>query len=135
MARIQADMLKRADIQVGATMLTPTDLSTRFGAEAGAACWSAFAKKAIDAEGAAALNARLRSQWPEMRRAIRAVHRSPTALESALRRAHAPTRPAEIGIPDVAYREAVLHAREIRDRFTFLDFAAESGGIPADVAA
>ena len=70
-----------------------------------------------------------------MRRAIRAVHRSPTALESALRRAHAPTRPAEIGIPEPAYREAVLHAREIRDRFTFLDFAAESGGIPSEVAA
>jgi glycerol-1-phosphate dehydrogenase [NAD(P)+] len=135
MARIQANMLKRAEIEVGTSALTPSELATRFGAEAGAACWSAFAKKAIDADRAAALNARLHSQWPEIRRAIRNVHRAPAALESALRRAHAPTRPAEIGVPEHAYREAVLHAREIRDRFTFLDFAAETGGIPAAVAA
>lgn len=135
MARLQADILKRAEIQVGTSAVTPTELSARFGAEAGAACWSAFARKAIDADRAAALNRRLRAGWPEMRRAIRAVHRAPAALESALRRVHAPTRPAEIGIPDAAYREAVLHAREIRDRFTFLDFAAETGGIPAEIPA
>lgn len=135
MARLQADLLKRPEIQVGTSKLTPAELASRFGAEAGAACWSAFAKKAIDADRAAALNQRLRSDWPEMRRAIRAVHRPPAVLESALRRAHAPTRPAEIGIPERDYREAVLHAREIRDRFTFLDLAAETGGIPAGIAA
>jgi glycerol-1-phosphate dehydrogenase [NAD(P)+] len=133
MARIQAGMLKRTDIQLGASAVTPTELAARFGAEAGAACWSAFARKALDRDRAAALNARLKSDWPEIRRTIHAVHRSPAALESALRRAHAPTRPEEIGIPEPAYREAVLHAREIRDRFTFLDFAAESVGIPAEV--
>jgi glycerol-1-phosphate dehydrogenase [NAD(P)+] len=134
MARIQGDLLKRPEIQIGTSALTPNDLSDRFGAEAGAACWAAFAKKAIDADLAVTLNAKLKSQWPEMRRAIRAVHRSPIALESALRRVHAPTRPTEIGIPEPAYREAVLHAREIRDRFTFLDFAAETGGIPSEAA-
>jgi glycerol-1-phosphate dehydrogenase [NAD(P)+] len=135
MARIQADMLKRTDIEVGASAVTPTELASRFGAEAGAACWSAFARKAIDNDRAAALTALLKSGWPEIRRAIRAVHRAPATLESALRRVHAPTRPAEIGIPETAYREAVLHAREIRDRFTFLDFAAETGGIPVELAA
>lgn len=135
MARLQADMLNRADIEVGTSSVTPTELSARFGTEAGADCWSAFARKAIDADRAVAINARLRAGWPDMRRAIGAVHRSPAALESALRRAHAPTRPGEIGIPDAAYREAVLHAREIRDRFTFLDLAAETGGIPAEIPA
>jgi glycerol-1-phosphate dehydrogenase [NAD(P)+] len=135
MARIQAEMLARPAIEIGTSAVTPADLAARFGAEAGAACWSAFAKKAIDAERAAALDARLRSQWPEIRRAIGAVHRSPSALESALRRAQAPTRPAGIGIPEAPYREAVLHAREIRDRFTFLDLAADSGGIPVGAMA
>jgi glycerol-1-phosphate dehydrogenase [NAD(P)+] len=135
MARIQADMLNRAEIRVGTSSLTPTDLAARFGDAAGAACWSAFARKAIDADRAAAINARLQTRWPDIRQAIHAVHRAPAALETALRRAGAPTRPAEIGIPEPAYREAVLHAREIRDRFTFLDFAAETGGIPAEAAA
>ena len=135
MARIQAELLKRADIEVSASAVTPTELSERFGPEAGPGCWSAFARKAIDGERASAVNARLRTAWPEIRRKIRAVHRSPAVLESALRRAHAPTRPAEIGIPEPAYREAVLHAREIRDRFTFLDLAAETGGIPLEIPA
>jgi len=135
MARLQADLLKRAEIRVTPSKLTPAELIARFGADAGAACWTAFAKKAIDADRAEALNGRLRSEWPEIRRAIRAVHRAPAALESALRRAHAPTRSSEIGIPEADYREAVLHAREIRDRFTFLDLAAEAGGISAGIAA
>jgi glycerol-1-phosphate dehydrogenase [NAD(P)+] len=135
MARLQANMLKRGEIQLGTSTVTPSDLAARFGTEAGAACWSAFARKAIDADRAASLNARLHSSWPDIRREIRTVHRAPAALESTLRRAQAPTRPAEIGIPEAAYREAIFHAREIRDRFTFLDFAAEAGGIPAEAAA
>ena len=49
----------------------------------------------------------------------------------ALRRVGAPTTPAEIGVPAAAYRQAVLHAREIRNRFTFLDLAAAAGRLPA----
>jgi glycerol-1-phosphate dehydrogenase [NAD(P)+] len=127
-------LLQRADIRVGASAVTPAELSARFGPEAGGACWSAFARKAIDADRAVALNTRLQADWPEIRRTIHGVHRAPEVLEAALRRAHAPTRPGEIGIPEAAYREAVLHAREIRDRFTFLDLAAETGGIPAEAA-
>jgi glycerol-1-phosphate dehydrogenase [NAD(P)+] len=134
MARLQAELLQRADIRLGASAVTPAELSARFGAEAGGACWSAFARKAIDADRAVALNTRLQADWPEIRRTIHGVHRAPEVLEAALRRAHAPTRPGEIGIPEAAYREAVLHAREIRDRFTFLDLAAETGGIPAEAA-
>jgi glycerol-1-phosphate dehydrogenase [NAD(P)+] len=133
MARLQADILKRSDLVVHASTVTPEELADRFGPEAGPACWSAFGRKAFDADRATAVNQRLRAGWAEMRRAIRAVHRSPTVLESALRRAHAPTRPTDIGIPQAAYREAVLHAREIRDRFTFLDFAAETVGISAEL--
>jgi glycerol-1-phosphate dehydrogenase [NAD(P)+] len=66
-----------------------------------------------------------------MRRAIRAVHRSPAELESALRRVQGPVRSTELGVSDNDYLAAVLHAREIRDRFTFLDLAAETGGIAA----
>jgi glycerol-1-phosphate dehydrogenase [NAD(P)+] len=48
-----------------------------------------------------------------------------------LARAGAPTKPAEIGVPAPFFREAVLRAREIRDRFTFLDLAALSGRLEA----
>lgn len=135
MARLQTEMLKLPEPRLHPSAPTAEDMAATFGAEAGAACWSAFQRKAIDADSAIRLNRRLESDWPEIRKAVRQVHRSPTALETALRRARAPTRPAEIGVPEAAYRDAVLHAREIRDRFTFLDFAADTVGIPAEALA
>ncbi len=34
---------------------------------------------------------------------------------------------SDLALPVDFYRNAVIHAREIRDRFTFLDLAADSG--------
>jgi glycerol-1-phosphate dehydrogenase [NAD(P)+] len=48
-------------------------------------------------------------------------------LEKALRRAGAPMRPQDVGWPEPFYRTALRHAREIRNRYTFLDLAADSG--------
>ncbi len=39
----------------------------------------------------------------------------------------APTTFSDLALPANFYRDAVIHAREIRDRFTFLDLAADSG--------
>ena len=44
-----------------------------------------------------------------------------------MKAAGAPIRPADIHVPADFYRRAVRHAREIRDRYTFLDLAADSG--------
>ena len=40
----------------------------------------------------------------------------------------------DLGLPADFYRDAVVHAREIRDRFTFLDLAADSGLFEAGLA-
>ena len=53
--------------------------------------------------------------------------RPPEALEAVLRKAGAPCRPDELHWPSAFYREAVRHAREIRDRVTFLDLAGDAG--------
>jgi hypothetical protein len=47
-----------------------------------------------------------------------------------LKAAHAPVKPADVGIPEPFYREATLRARHIRDRFTMLDLAAACGIVP-----
>ncbi len=49
------------------------------------------------------------------------------ALEEVLARAGAPRRPEDLQWPRAFYRDAVRHAREIRDRYTFLDLATDSG--------
>jgi len=132
MARIQERILARNRLSLSPSTVTEADLVAYYGPEVGAACWSSFQSKVLDAERAEALNARLERRWPEMRDALGAVSRPVADLEAALGRVGAPVTSAALGVAAGAYREAVLHAREIRDRFTFLDFAAESGGIPVE---
>ena len=133
MARLQAAMLADPAPRVAATTVGRDAMTAYYGAEMGADLWQSYRAKALDAAGAAAMNAKLASDWPEIRRAILAVHRPPAALAAALQRIGAPTRPADIHVPEAFYREAVLHAREIRNRYTFLDFAADAGRLAAAI--
>jgi glycerol-1-phosphate dehydrogenase [NAD(P)+] len=58
---------------------------------------------------------------------LRAASRPAAELEGVLARAGAPRRPEDLDWPHDFYDSAVKHAREIRDRYTFLDLAADSG--------
>jgi glycerol-1-phosphate dehydrogenase [NAD(P)+] len=129
MARIQGEMLRLEQPKLAAPQATIGTFLSFYGAEVGAACWESFARKMLSGARLDAVNRRLERDWPEIRQAIRTVHRSATVLESALRRCGAPTRPSDLGLSDEVYGEAVLHAREIRDRSTFLDFAADAGAL------
>jgi glycerol-1-phosphate dehydrogenase [NAD(P)+] len=48
-------------------------------------------------------------------------------IRAVLRRAGCPTTPEEIGLTPAFYASAVRNARFLRDRYTFLDLAADSG--------
>ena len=48
-------------------------------------------------------------------------------LGSVLKRAGAPAAPEDLYRPRPFYRNAVRHAREMRNRYSFLDLAADSG--------
>jgi glycerol-1-phosphate dehydrogenase [NAD(P)+] len=131
MARLQEAMLAGDLPRLAPTRPDEAAFRAHFGDETGASCWRAFARKRLDAARCEALNRRLADEWPAIRDAIRAVARPAARIEDVLRRAGAPTRPADLGWPAAAYRRAVLHARLIRDRFTFLDLAADSGRLEA----
>ncbi|HSY85000.1 MAG TPA: iron-containing alcohol dehydrogenase [Verrucomicrobiae bacterium] len=135
MARLQEAMLAGEAPVLSPTRLDEAALIRHFGPELGASCWAAFAKKVMDAPKTAALNARLTREWPEIRAALRRVMRPSAEMAAALMAAGAPTKPADIHIPPAFYRQAVRHAREIRDRYTFLDLAAESGRLDSSAAA
>jgi glycerol-1-phosphate dehydrogenase [NAD(P)+] len=127
MARLQEAMTAGEAPVLSPTRLTRAELERHFGPELGASCWTAFSRKAMDGPGAAALNARLAKQWPEIRMALKGAMRPSVEMARALTAAGAPVRPRDIHLPEAFYRQAVRHAREIRDRYTFLDLAAESG--------
>ena len=110
-----------------ATAVSEAEVTEHFGAELGAARWTAFTPKRPDAAGAEARHARLAAHWAPVRARLRAVLRPAAGLEMVLARAGAPRLPEDLHWPRAFYRDAVRHAREIRDRYTFLDLAADSG--------
>jgi glycerol-1-phosphate dehydrogenase [NAD(P)+] len=127
MARLQQRMLDGPPPRLRADETGEADLVARFGAETGRSCWRLYNRKRLTADRAERLNARLERDWETMRARIRAVTKPASFLEDVLRRAGAPTEPGDIGWPEDFYHAAVRHAREIRDRYTFLDLAADAG--------
>ena len=127
MARLQQDILAGGPPVLSASTVDEAACRRHFGAELGASCWAAFSAKRLDSGKATLLTAKLKRDWQDIRAALRAVMRPAGDMAGALRAAGAPTQPQDIDLPADFYRQAVRHAREIRDRFTFLDLAAESG--------
>jgi len=127
MARLQERLLDGGPPQLVPSAPDAAALKAHFGDQLGAACWAEFAGKRLDAAAAETLNARLAARWDEMREEIATVARPAAELEAVLARAGAPTGPGDLGWTLDFYATAVRHAREIRNRYTFLDLAADSG--------
>ena len=127
MARLQQAMLGDTPPKVSATPVTKAAVIAHFGAELGQSCWEAFAKKKLDSDAAASLSQKLAKGWTDIRAALVKVMRPLVEIETALKAAGAPMKSADIGVPADFYRRAVGQAREIRDRYTFLDLAGDSG--------
>jgi glycerol-1-phosphate dehydrogenase [NAD(P)+] len=132
-ARLQAALLAREE----PPRVTPREIDARamrrrYGPLADD-CLAAMRAKALDPEKADALNARLEECWPEFRRRLLKVALPPARLEQALLVGGAATQPEQLGVAPAFYREAVLHAREIRERYAMLDLAADAGLLEAFV--
>jgi glycerol-1-phosphate dehydrogenase [NAD(P)+] len=127
MARLQERMLAEGPPRLRASAPSEATVTAHFGEDLGRACWREFAGKRLDETAAEALNARLDARWEEIRGRLAAVTRPASELEAVLRTAGAPTSPEALGWPRAFYRDAVRHAREIRDRYTFLDLGGDSG--------
>jgi glycerol-1-phosphate dehydrogenase [NAD(P)+] len=126
MARLQERVLESTPI-VRPTIVDSADLTAHFGAEMGPACVREFEAKALSPAAADALNERLARSWPAMRERLSAVRRSAADLERALAAAGAPTRASDLDWPPPFYRTAVMQARQIRNRYSFLDLAGDAG--------
>jgi len=106
-----------------------------FGPGIGPACWREFAPKRISGNRLGELNQRLTEQWQSLGERIGRCARAAADLHQALSRAGAPSRPEDLRWSQSVYRDAVRHAREIRNRYTFLDLAAQSGRLERFIAA
>jgi glycerol-1-phosphate dehydrogenase [NAD(P)+] len=127
MARLQQRMLEAGPPRLQATPVDGEDLRRHFGPEVGAACERELSAKALTPEAAARLTERLAREWPSLVERIGRARRPAAELEGALAGAAAPRRGAELGWPADFERRAVWRARQIRNRYTFLDLAEEAG--------
>jgi len=127
MARLQDQILaQEAPPVLQPTAITHDDVVRHFGPERGEACWREFAPKRLDQQRADELNARLAAGWDTMRTRIQAVTLGSARMTAVLAAAGAPLTPADLGWPQPLFDAALAHAREIRNRYTFLDFAADT---------
>jgi glycerol-1-phosphate dehydrogenase [NAD(P)+] len=106
--------------------LERADLLRHFGEVIGDACWRELELKRFDAAQTDELNHRLAREWDAMRARLRAVGVGAATLHGLLSDAGAPVAPAAIGWSAALFEQAWRHAREIRNRYTFLDLAADS---------
>lgn len=128
MARIQQHFLSRDTApEVRPTVIDEQDMARRMGAEVAAQCGALYRKKAFDAAAADRFNTRIAQIWPQLRAECLEFSVPVETLHRALAAAGGPTSAQSLGVPVDFYREAVSHAHEMRDRFSFADVACDSG--------
>lgn len=125
-AELQERLLAReAPPELRPTAVGREELVGRYGEERGEACWRELSGKHFDRERTEELNARLAARWGEMRARIRPVTLGAARLRAVLEAAGAPIVPEDLGWPAELLADAMTHARELRNRYTFMDLAAD----------
>lgn len=128
MARLQHALLAReTPPRVRPTHIDRADLETRLDPDNAQKCIAEWSLKALDERGAAELNDKLDALWPELRAECAAFMLPVAEMHAALAAAGGATTAVELGLDPALYREAVLHAREMRNRYSALDLLADSG--------
>jgi glycerol-1-phosphate dehydrogenase [NAD(P)+] len=125
-ARLQERLLEGPPPVLSPNTDSEADFIQRFGASLGPSCWREFAQKRLTGERLDAANARIAGGWEKISGAIRKITLPSAFLDRVLENAGAPRKPAELGWPASFYATAVKRAREIRNRYTFLDLAADA---------
>ena len=135
MARLQQWILAReAPPTVHTTRIDEAGMERRMGATIAAQCLAEYRKKALDDAGAARLNAVLREIWPSLRRELQAFSIPHARMREMLHQAGGATNAAGLGLDLAFYKEAVKHAREMRNRYSVLDLADDAGLLDAFLA-
>jgi glycerol-1-phosphate dehydrogenase [NAD(P)+] len=125
-ARLQERLLNGPAPVLFANSDSEADFVRRFGARLGPSCWQEFVQKRLVGERLDAANARIAANWERISQAIAKIILPAEFLDQVLARAGAPRAPRDLGWPHAFYGAAVRHAREIRNRYTFLDLAADA---------
>ena len=127
MARIQQGLLAQENAPVmRATSIDPEGMRQRMGSAADD-CLELLQRKAMDEAAVEKVNEKLAHIWPDLKQELQAFMIPVAEMEKLLSDAGAPTTAAELELDLEFYRKAVRHGHEMRDRFSFVDIAANAG--------
>lgn len=130
-ARLQAAMLERRQPPVLRPLtIDEAGFEELFGRFA-RPCLEAARAKPFDAAGTDRLNARLDERWGAIRERLLTVMLPLARLERVIVASGMPASAQAIGLDPAFYRHALGHAHLIRDRYGFLDLAAQAGALEA----
>jgi glycerol-1-phosphate dehydrogenase [NAD(P)+] len=128
MARLQRHFLESASPPVmKASRIDVADMSRRMGADIARQCLGEIQPKIFSDNAICALNDKIADLWPVLREELKAFVIPVDEMTRLLKAAGGPTTARELGVPADFYREAVIHCREMRNRYSFLDIAADAG--------
>ena len=128
MARLQHQFLDSdTPPQIRATVIDEDDMARRMGSAIAKECAAEWCKKAFTPESADAFNEKIEAIWPELRAELQAFTIPVSEMHAMLEAAGCPKTSEELGLDQEFYREAVRHNHEMRNRFSFVDIASDSG--------
>lgn len=128
MARLQEIILASDKApQIRPTRFDEAEIRARYPATAVDHCLAASRAKVLDAAAAERFNAELEALWPQLRRTLQEMAIPSATLAAHVRAAGGGATPQEIGIDRDLYREAVRYSKEMRNRYSMLDLAADMG--------
>lgn len=131
MARLQSHFLSSDKApEINPTRIDLDGMIERMGEDIARQCHQEILKKSMDAKATDAFNVRLESLWPELRQQCLDMSVPVETIMARLKTSGGPATAREMGLPVDFYREAVSHAHEMRNRFSFADIADLTGVLP-----
>lgn len=128
MARLQQQILASdTPPMVSATVMDLDDMTRRMGPVIARECHAEWSKKAFSDRSASAFNERLQDLWPALKREVAPFIIPVAEMDAMLKAAGGPRTAEDLELPMAFYREAVRHNHEMRNRFSFVDVAADAG--------
>lgn len=87
----------------------------------------AMRAKAVHGDDLDRINEDLEQRWPTLRKKLTAAALPADVLKKTFDAVGVVTDPETLRIDQTFYAQAIRHARELRDRYTMLDFAGDAG--------
>jgi glycerol-1-phosphate dehydrogenase [NAD(P)+] len=128
MTRLQAHILSMKEPPIiHPTQIDEAGMLERYGPDIAPICIADSRKKAIDAKAAEAFNRKLAELWPLLQAELKPMMLPEAVMIGALQAAGGPITAAEMGLDSAVYRKSLKYAREVRNRYSFLDLADDAG--------